>query len=651
LGKPFDKEMEALPSTYAWARLQPIDQLVRAVERLQTSPLLAVGSGGSFSVCHFVAHLHGHLAGQSAMPLTPLQAISDRTPTTGLSVMIPTAGGNNPDVLAAVRLLVEQEPRHLVVLCGSSESRVATLAARYDMIDFISFDVPTGKDGFLATNSLLAFCVLLSRAYSEAAGTRSDLPKDYRSLLTDKRLASRLPSRHERFRAILERQTLLVLHGPTTQSAAIDVESKFTEAALGHIQICDYRQFAHGRHHWLAKRAKDTAILSLESASDELLASQTLSLLPASVPMMRVVTQRDGSTADLAAICECFYLVEAAGHFTGIDPGRPGVPSFGRKLYHTNAFRVRRTSSENPRWKTRAIERKASEPLDLLLSDDRLSFWLEALDNVLDDLVSSRFCGAVVDYDGTLCGEDHRFQPLPTTMVDALARLLETGLVLGVATGRGKSVRERLREAFSKKYWPQVIVGYYNGGQVIPLHSAEVPDGSEHVGAELITVAEAIQSDALLKLEKITLRDRQITLARGVGGLSLQAMCTHAEALVNRISANSVRVMRSGHSVDIVPEAVSKLAVVTFVSNASQIDGAAVLRIGDRGNWPGNDAQLLASPYGLSVNEVSSDTNTCWNIAPPGQRGAQATVTYLNHMKVARKGMRFHLPVGVGATR
>lgn len=39
LGKPFDSEMESLPSTYAWAKAQPIDQLVCAVERLRAYPV------------------------------------------------------------------------------------------------------------------------------------------------------------------------------------------------------------------------------------------------------------------------------------------------------------------------------------------------------------------------------------------------------------------------------------------------------------------------------------------------------------------------------------------------------------------------------------------------------------------------------------
>lgn len=644
MGKPFESELVALPHTYTWAMSQQIAGLCRAVERLLAHPLLAVGSGGSFSVCHYAAHLHGLLAGQPALPMTPLQAVDHRTPVANMGVLIPTAGGNNPDVVAAVRLLTEQEPQSVMILCGNSESRVASVATRYRMVDFIGFELPTGKDGFLATNSLLAFCVLLSRAYLEVSGQSSSLPKDYRTLLSCQKLVSNRTIAKQHYASLLSRRTLLVLHGPSTTAAAVDIESKFTEAALGHVQTCDFRQFAHGRHHWLAKRDKDTAILSLETPGDEHVAAQTLEFLPKSVPISRLRISHEGWLGDLAGICEGFYLTSVAGRERGIDPGRPGVPSFGRKLYHANAFRSGHKAFSIPPWQARAIERKASERIERLLDEKRLLFWTKALDSVLESLAETPFCGMVLDYDGTLCSEDQRFDPLPQDMAAALASLLKSGAALGIATGRGKSVRKNLRDALPQEYWPQITVGYYNGGQILPLQSDELPDGADHVSAELAAVSKAIRADRLLSQGTITLRWNQITLSVP-RGLSLEALTEHVEALVHRIAPHGFRVMRSGHSVDVVPDTVSKVAVVEQLVEQGAASGAeAVLRIGDRGRWPGNDAQLLASPYGLSVHEVSSDAHSCWNIAPPGHRGWQATLWYLRHLKVTKRGIRFRTP-------
>lgn len=641
LGKPYQTELNALPSTYNWACSQPNDSLCKAIERLLARPLLAVGSGGSFSVCHYAAHLHSLLTGHPSIPTTPLQAVDQRTPIGDMGIIVPTAGGNNPDVVAAVQLLSEQEPHALLLLCGNAKSRAASQAARYQFVDFVSYELPSGKDGFLATNSLLAFSVLLARAYLEVSGQRVSLPEDFHDLLSDREISKANAAVEHRYTKVLERSTLLVLHGPATTAAAVDIESKFSEAALGQVQVCDFRQFAHGRHHWLAKRHDDTAILTLETPSDEGVASQTLEVLPESVPIERIQIPHDDWLADLSGICEGFYLTGVAGTLRGIDPGRPGVPAFGRKLYHTNAFSTRASRSSMPAWKARAIERKSSKRIKRLEGEHRLTVWTDAVESVLEDIAATCFCGIVLDYDGTLCSEEQRFKPLTKEIADILVLLLKAGLQIGIATGRGKSVRERLQEGLPKKYWNQVLVGYYNGGQIFPLNSMELPDGAEHVAAELIGVREAIQSDRLLADGTITLRHRQITLS-GINSLSLESLCEHVDALVHRVSGRGFRVMRSGHSIDIVPDVVSKVAVVKALPRTANAE--AVLRIGDRGRWPGNDAQLLSSPHGLSVHEVSSDAGSCWNVAPPGWRGWQATLWYLRHVKVSRRGARFQIP-------
>jgi hypothetical protein len=78
---------------------------------------------------------------------------------------------------------------------------------------------------------------------------------------------------------------------------AVDLESKFTEAALGNLQAADYRNFAHGRHHWLAKRGHESAVLALISEADRELAERTLNLIPREVPQARMYIDGAADTA------------------------------------------------------------------------------------------------------------------------------------------------------------------------------------------------------------------------------------------------------------------------------------------------------------------------------------------------------------------
>ena len=87
-----------------------------------------------------------------------------------------------------------------------------------------------------------------------------------------------------------------------------------------------------------------------------------------------------------------------------------------------------------------------------------------------------------------------------------------------------------------------------------------------------------------------------------------------------------VRVWRSSRSMDIVVyHEVSKLQVIE--------DPEHTLCIGDYGTVEGNDYELLTSKYSLSVDRVSKNAESCWNIVPSGIKGLDATLYYMSRMK------------------
>ena len=297
-------------------------------------PLVAIGSGGSFTTADFAAALHRTFSRKLASAMTPMEAAVPSLDLRGMAVLLATAGGKNPDVLAAFRGLAVREPRRFIVLCMTVGSPLARLGAKYPFVDYIEADLPSGKDGFLATNSLLASTVLLVRAYDEVFGTPCPLPADLSTLLRtdcEEGFADELDRRCE---PLWQRETVVVLHGPAVHSAAIDLESKFTEAALGNVQLADYRHFAHGRHHWLAKHPQTTGILAFVTPHDEEIASTTLDLIPTNIPVHRVDLPFERTTAGVAVPGWGLHIVGSAGRARGINPGRPGVPGFGRRIYH-----------------------------------------------------------------------------------------------------------------------------------------------------------------------------------------------------------------------------------------------------------------------------------------------------------------------------
>lgn len=241
--------MGRLTQTLAWAGSVPVDDLMRAVGAAALGPLVAVGSGGSLSAAHFLAQTHQKLAGQLARTATPAELINEPAPRAA-TIWLLSAGGGNVDINTAFEDAVAREPRQVAVLCGRAKSRLSAAARRHAYSDLLLFEPPAGKDGFLATNSLFGFAALLVRSYLSATGASVSweaVQNQIEQLLAEENLARW----RDATEPVWERPTTIVLHGPSARVGAIDLESKFTEAALGNLHFADWRNFAHGRHNVL----------------------------------------------------------------------------------------------------------------------------------------------------------------------------------------------------------------------------------------------------------------------------------------------------------------------------------------------------------------------------------------------------------------
>ena len=638
MGKPYAIELSRLRETYAWALETPIDSLVAAVSGSGDLPLLGVGSGGSFSAAHLACSLHQHHTGMVSRPVTPLELVSAPVRLRSLSAMLLSAGGSNADIISALENVISREPRRCVVLCLRKGSALSRLAKSYRFIDVPDLNPPSVKDGFLATNSLLAFAVLLVRAYNCGFASNQKLPQGFDSLLVDSP-ANRDYIEELRVHCgpLWTRDTLVVLYGPSVATAAIDLESKFSEAALGNIQLADFRNFAHGRHHWVAKRASKTGVLAICAKNEQDLCDKTLRLLPSTVPIARVYVPHCGTTANVAALVAVLHLVGAAGKRQRIDPGRPGVPTFGRRIYGLRALRALNKSASE---KQTAIARKVGCDVQTLQYRKDLEFWNGAHQRFVDRLAKATFGAVLLDYDGTLCDEQDRFSGPREEVAQELTRLLQGGILIGIATGRGDSARTDLRNMLPRMVWDNVYLGYYNGSDLGRLSDDTHPDSSGMPADPLKAVADALSVNPIISaLATCKISRNQISVRpSSVAGGELVWRSVRQVAQIHGLD-----VLRSSHSIDVLQPGVSKRSLLTQIRRLLD-EGGSVLSIGDKGEWPGNDFDLLNTPYSLSVDEVSADPDTCWNIAPPGHRGVQALFDYFGWIQLRQGSFHLTLP-------
>ena len=79
-GQAVSSELAQLPQTYLWASEFPVESLVKAIRRSKV-PLLAVGSGGSFTTACLAAALHEQHFGLPGVPMTRSRSPQWHRPT------------------------------------------------------------------------------------------------------------------------------------------------------------------------------------------------------------------------------------------------------------------------------------------------------------------------------------------------------------------------------------------------------------------------------------------------------------------------------------------------------------------------------------------------------------------------------------------
>ena len=302
MGKPYQSEVAALPKTVSWTLAFDVEPLASFIRGAIGRHLTTTGSGGSLSAATLAAQFHQLLGAGFSESITPLEITSLHGSLAASSFLLLSAGGANKDILAAFKYVAARDPYQLAAMTARLGTPLGKLTRECSVADCVELDLPSGKDGFLATNSLAGFAVVLARAYSAAMrNVDVELKSLRRVVRNDAHWRSHLAGLDKVTTDLWERDTLVVLYPPQAKAGAIDLESKFTESALGHVHIADYRHFAHGRHHWLAKRGPSTAILAFINPQYRRLAEKTLACLPSDIPVARVELEQDPLEAGVNA--------------------------------------------------------------------------------------------------------------------------------------------------------------------------------------------------------------------------------------------------------------------------------------------------------------------------------------------------------------
>lgn len=607
------EELARLGDSYESAQRADVAQLVELQACMGKRPAIFAASGGSLAVAQLAAEVQSATRGALATAITPLALVSE-APARDASVVVISSRASHPDVSFCLAAARQRHSYPIVLVTHRDPALLKPNVTKY-LSDTVHIEsvVP---DGFLATNSVLAMATLFVRA----ADPETALPA--------------LPWLKRPVPAI-ETDRALVLHGPGQRSAAVDLETRLSEIGLASVQVADYRNFAHGRHTGFARNLETTSIVSLAGPATQSLAEAVLSELPDGVRVHRVWTSREGFAGALDLLCASMRMVGETATVAGVDPARPRVPKFGRRLYHQSARRhiaVEEADAVGRKLAVAEIPVRSSLARDVSVS---YATWRR-------ELSATRFGGVVLDYDGTMCGTEDRFSgPLPAVRSEVI-RLLAEGCLIGVATGRGFGLHQEFRGWVPQDLWPSVTMGLYNGAAVIGLGDP-VPTADRPACSELERLSHVLRESEFATGVKIDDRALQVSVQPVTGaGFSIASVLRWVQEGLARTGVDGLKVVQSGHSVDVVAATTTKVAVVEALEHRG---GKPVLAIGDRGEVGGNDFEMLAARrWSLTVDRCSGDPTRCWNLSRSGRRGPEALAAYLRGLGKTSSGWRLRLP-------
>lgn len=617
----YESELGHLASTYHFARERDSSELRDALLPVIDLPTWYVGNGGTMAVAHYAASLHNYRTGMPAFATTSLGYITSRVAARSAAVIM-SAGAKHPDTAAAVRAAIERRVSRIMVI---TERRLEDLGGVFadPRVRVISLVRPGPNDGFLATNSVINLATAIAVGHLSASALPDELPS-----------LTAMPDF-----GVRQGDDLTILATSGLWGAAIDLETRLVETGLAAVQTTDYRNFAHGRHLGLSRNQDRTTIVAFCDRQTSSLAQRTMAILPADVPVVELSSPLEEPVSCLDLLGYSMHLLGSVAAQANLDPARPEVPEFGRRLYHLKSrAQTPRLPATNP-----AVVQKV-EVAALAMDSLHIKTYVAALRRWLRKASTTPVGAVIFDYDGTVCTTDGRFDPPDDTVQAEILRLLSLGVEVGFASGRGKSLPQGLRAWVPTELWHKVHIAVYNGAFNAALDDELLlPDQGPFTSRQTKSFIRALESRVDAVGGSVTVRPFQVSVHCALGASevreALQVAVAEVVAGHNSSAAYMLKAFASAHSVDIVPSTTSKNSLRQRLDEAVTNSGLT-LAIGDQGEQGGNDFELLAATWlSLSVDRVSGDPTRCWNLQAGTRQGPAALIRYLQAIRRDRARM------------
>ncbi len=339
----FEDSLARIPEAFEWAEKQDVERLRRFFIENSNIPLYCFSSGGASSALEYAALLYETNQGM-AKALTPLMmaSISDAA-LKRAKILIVTGDGDGWDEKYTSKRAIMVNPDGVAAIVRDSgvDNYVIRQLKKVTTNWFVyKWIMSNGEDKpFISTVETMCKFALFYKAFTNESeiANKLDINLNPESCFTyGARKEGNVPE-------LKQIKNFIVLYAGWSKPVATDFECKMIESGFASVQLCDYRNFCHGRFIFLSKHLEDsTLVLFLtpreqQFAKDLILEAVTWmdkkDVFPVDTPIVKIETGFDSpiATIDLMVKMQVFFN-EVAKSF-GDEPCDPSNPCGIDKRY------------------------------------------------------------------------------------------------------------------------------------------------------------------------------------------------------------------------------------------------------------------------------------------------------------------------------
>ncbi|MBQ2026289.1 MAG: hypothetical protein II214_00120 [Alistipes sp.] len=286
-----------------------------------TKPLICIGNGGKHT--SYAALLY-EMNSTIARTVTPLEFAS-MSPTTiaNSKILLLSSSGKNIDIGFAIKRAMKYCPNNTAGFTFVDDPAKNKMISALKPENIFCFKNPY-TDGFISIRSKIFTYGLLYKVFADVArfADKLNFTPHYDYFINRNGILPELGNiKH-----------FILLYGSYGEPVAHDIESIMVEGGIASVQVCDYRNFCHGRfifasNHCQSKHYPETdaCVIMLTTPREAKIAEYLRNkALPANMPIVQINTDLQSSLATIQLLLDSLHFVfDLAENHCGINPNSP----------------------------------------------------------------------------------------------------------------------------------------------------------------------------------------------------------------------------------------------------------------------------------------------------------------------------------------